>query len=257
MFPEPEYAQNIIVGVMFRHTFAWYVTEKEDWYLDYPKYERAWLTAGFPPLSGGDYADRVHIAILNEETAERFLSSRADRRVPASTLSRMMLARKEVDKQDDLLDFSPSLFVNFDQKQLFSQYPEQHPAPLRPDLAWARVTLSLYQYLLQQADRAQWVFLYDRMMEFKAYCIIHFGEKDGDQLLDIHQILDWFVQSLPFSLQEARRYLAAFPHVGWTEMRQLKDIHNRLWMLHALSVAGRFSPEGEVKEWLALRDKLP
>ena len=124
MFPEPEYAQNIIVGVMFRHTFAWYVTEKEDWYLDYPKYERAWLTAGFPPLSGGDYADRFYIAILNEETAEQFLSSRADRRVPASTLSSMMLARKEVDKQDDLLDFFPSLFVNFDQKQLFSQYPE-------------------------------------------------------------------------------------------------------------------------------------
>ncbi len=36
----------------------------------------------------------------------------------------MMVVRKEADKEDDLLDFAPSLLVNFDQRQLSSQYPE-------------------------------------------------------------------------------------------------------------------------------------
>jgi hypothetical protein len=72
----------------------------------------------------GDYSYRFDIAVLNEETVEDFLSRIADRRVPASELSHMMVVRKEADKEDDLLDFAPSLLVNFDQRQLSSQYPE-------------------------------------------------------------------------------------------------------------------------------------
>lgn len=124
MFPEPVYAQNIVVGVILRNTFAWYVTEKEYWYLDYTKYDRALLAAGYNNTTLGDYAHRFDIAVLNEDIAEDFLSRIADRRVPANELSRMMVARREADKEDDLLDFAPSLLVNFDQRQLFSQYPE-------------------------------------------------------------------------------------------------------------------------------------
>lgn len=124
MFPEPEYAQRIVVGVMFRDTFAWYVTIKEYWYLDYTKYDRAFLAAGHKSDMLGDYSLRFDIGILNEDTAEQFLSRIEDRRVPASALSEMMIARREADKEDDLLDFLPCLFVNFDQKMFLSQYPE-------------------------------------------------------------------------------------------------------------------------------------
>ncbi len=124
MFPEPEYAQDIIVGVLFRNTFAWYITEKEYWYLDYTKYDRALLAAGSKDPTIGDYSSRFHIAILNEDTADRFLLSIADRRVSASALSQMMSTRRETNEQDDLLDFSPCLLVDFDQRQLSSQYPE-------------------------------------------------------------------------------------------------------------------------------------
>lgn len=124
MFPKPEYAQDIIVGVLFRNTFAWYITAKEYWYLDYTKYDRALLAAGFKDPTRGDYSSRFQIAILNEDTADRFLLSIADRRVPASALSQMMSTRRETNEQDDLLDFSPCLLVDFDQRQLSSQYPE-------------------------------------------------------------------------------------------------------------------------------------
>ena len=124
VFPEPEYAQNIIVGVTFRNAFAWYVTEREYWYLDYTKYNHALLAAGYDRFVSEDYSFRFHIPILDEHTAERFLSSIADKHVPASALSQMMAERRARDEQDDLLDFAPCLLANFDQRQFSSLYPE-------------------------------------------------------------------------------------------------------------------------------------
>ncbi len=124
MFPEPEYAQNIVVGVLFRHVFAWYVTEREYWYLDYTKYHRALLAAGYAHPISESYADRFYMAIVNEHTAELFLSLIAEKCVPARALSQMMVARKAHDEQNDLLDFAPCFLVNFDQRQFSSLYPE-------------------------------------------------------------------------------------------------------------------------------------
>ena len=121
--PEPEYAQNIIVGVIFQHTFAWYVTDKEYWYLDYLKFDRALFATGYKKISQ-DYSDRFGIAILDEKTIEQFLGHITDSRISSEELSDMMVSRKTVNKQDDLLDFAPCLLVNFDEKQLSSQYPE-------------------------------------------------------------------------------------------------------------------------------------
>lgn len=124
MFPEPEYAQNIVVGVLFRHIFAWYVTERDYWYLDYTKYHRALLAAGYAHSISDGYAERFHIAVVCEHTAELFLSLITEKHVPVRALSQMMLARKARDEQDDLLDFAPCFLVNFDQRQFASLYPE-------------------------------------------------------------------------------------------------------------------------------------
>lgn len=124
IFPEPEYAQDIIVGILFHNTFAWYITDKEYWYLDYAKYDRALLESGFKDSTIGDYSSRFDIAVLDTDTIEHFLSHIVDSRVSPEALSYMLLARKKSNKKDDLLDFAPCLFVDFDQEQLFSQYPE-------------------------------------------------------------------------------------------------------------------------------------
>lgn len=71
-FPEPAYAENIVVGVIFRQIFAWYVTDKAYWYLDYTRYENALLARGWSKLISRDYAHRFGVAILNEDTAEHF-----------------------------------------------------------------------------------------------------------------------------------------------------------------------------------------
>src|SRR5579863_10116287 len=116
-YPEPEYAQNVVVGVVFRTTFSWYVTEREYWYLDFTKYERAFLAIGCTDPILKDYSSRFHIAILNENTAEYFLSQIEHCRVPSSALSQMMLDQRKLYEECDLLnsleyfserlDFSP------------------------------------------------------------------------------------------------------------------------------------------------------
>ncbi len=133
-FPEPEYAENIVVGVVFRQGFVWYVTDKVYWYLDYTIYERALLASGYnKPLVRG-YSHRFGIAILNEDVAEHFLSQIEDRRVPANALSEMMLVQRQMyedyssldslDYYNDILDFSPCFLVDFDHKAFASLYPE-------------------------------------------------------------------------------------------------------------------------------------
>ncbi|HEU5382063.1 MAG TPA: hypothetical protein VFV38_42125 [Ktedonobacteraceae bacterium] len=134
MFPEPEYAQNIIVGVIFRNAFSWYVTERDYWYLDYLKYNRALVAAGHTISNVEEYADRFGIVILNENTAESFLMHIKDHRVPSQVLSQMMLEQRKRYEACDMLDsrdyyeakldFNPCFLVNFDLKQFSSQYPE-------------------------------------------------------------------------------------------------------------------------------------
>lgn len=124
MVPVPVYAQNIIVGVVFESTFAWYVTEKEFWYLDYIKYDQALSAAGFTNPNLGNYSSRFDIGILNEKSANEFFMQISNKQVATNILTQIMLTRIAQNKYDDLLDFAPSLLVNFDQKQLFSQYPE-------------------------------------------------------------------------------------------------------------------------------------
>jgi hypothetical protein len=124
---EPEYAQSIIVGIIMRKTFAWYITEKEYWYLDITKYERALLKAGYnksdPSL--GDYSDRFDIPILNEVTADLFLKNIENCRVTSYKLSQMFLKKVDsLEKGDALLDFAPCFLVDFDQRKFNSMYPE-------------------------------------------------------------------------------------------------------------------------------------
>jgi hypothetical protein len=133
-FPEPVYAQDVVAGVVFRHTFSWYVAEKEYWYLDSTKYEHAFVESGHTKITLGDYSHRFNIAILNEDTAEYFLSQIEDRRVPASALSEMMMVQRQMyeeasaldslDYYNDVLDFVPCFLVDFDRRQFSSCYPE-------------------------------------------------------------------------------------------------------------------------------------
>lgn len=125
MKTEIEYAVNIVVGVVIDGEFHWYVTRKEWWFLDLVKFERAFLDAGYS-LAGvqGNYSNRFDIAILNGETAHKFLSEIHEYRVTIKELKQLVLEQEPVTDIDDILEYYPSLLVDFDQQILKSWYPE-------------------------------------------------------------------------------------------------------------------------------------
>lgn len=161
-FSEPEYAQNVIVGVIFHDVFAWYVTDRDYWYLDYTKYERALVSSGYKRTISEDFSFRFGIAVLNENTAKRFLSFIENLRTSASTLSEMMLTQRRIYEEDgsvdsqayhhDMLDFIPCFLVNFDRKQFYSLYPEMIRFELYVPDGWSGIRRD-FQFEIPEEER--------------------------------------------------------------------------------------------------------
>lgn len=121
---EPIYNENIIVGVVYNGTFNWYVTDTEWWFLDQVKWGDSFAQFTQAELPD-DYSERFNIAIVNEDTAEKFLENIKEYAVPTTQLKKLLTEVIEImENQDDLLDLCPVLFVDFDNKQLLSMYPE-------------------------------------------------------------------------------------------------------------------------------------
>lgn len=124
MILEPEYAKNIIVGVVYNNEFSWYVTDKELWFLDYYKYNKAFDALGIE-LYDEVVDERKGITILDSNNANNFLNKIDQYLVTSNQLKHLLLEKRKVkDEKEDLLDYSPSLFVDFDNRTLMSLFPE-------------------------------------------------------------------------------------------------------------------------------------
>ncbi|REK77661.1 hypothetical protein DX130_11895 [Paenibacillus paeoniae] len=88
--------------------------------MDLQKLNRAFLERGFDIPDPDEFSDRFHIAIVNEDTAEDFLQQISDCEVGTEELR----SRVEQRTYDHILDMMPALYVNFDDKELTSCYPE-------------------------------------------------------------------------------------------------------------------------------------
>lgn len=113
---EPTYAENIVVCVKYKGNWEWYVTKKDFWFLDLIK-------------DGNDimrYKYRFGIPIVNEYTVDKFLGYLSDFKVDCIEL-KMGLLEQIKSCNNDLLDYLPSLLVDFDAKCLYSLYPEPVP----------------------------------------------------------------------------------------------------------------------------------
>jgi len=121
-----EYGKNIIVAVRSKEEWAWFVTEKDYWFLDLVKLENAFLIKGYRLLNQGDYSDRFDISILDETTADKFLHEIIEYKVSKDDLSELILNLNlnDTDYKDSVLEFTPSLFVDFDKRILVSSFPE-------------------------------------------------------------------------------------------------------------------------------------
>ncbi|WP_258838349.1 CPCC family cysteine-rich protein [Mechercharimyces sp. CAU 1602] len=152
--PLPEYANRIIVLVKYKGGWNWYVSLKEMWFLDYAVF----------PDENTDYSQRFHIAVVNDKTLEDFLDRVSDYKVSTSQLREFVNDTETKIDRWDLSDLFPSLFVDFDNKHLYSWYPE--PAS--------------FEHYVPKGWKGDYVEFFDQVPENKRYWII-----DGKDFLKV------------------------------------------------------------------------
>lgn len=119
MLLKPAYAENLIVGTMHNGSWQWYVTDRELWFMDLVKWNRAFAARGFA-VDENDFTDRFDIGVLDQDTAAVFFDHIKDYRVDAQSLTNMLIN----EEYGGILDMQPALYVNFDERELVSLYPE-------------------------------------------------------------------------------------------------------------------------------------
>ncbi|MDR7241847.1 hypothetical protein J2W47_000944 [Priestia megaterium] len=96
--------------------------DRELWYLDYVKFAQAFESH----LAVDEYIEpeRKGMEILSSENAELFLKRIESYKADAATLLKLFEDKIESGDEEDVLDFSPSFLVDFDQKTFYSLFPE-------------------------------------------------------------------------------------------------------------------------------------
>lgn len=125
MILEPLYAENIVVAVIYNNEFKWYVTDKELWSLDYNKLNNAYKNLGVSIEDNDEAEERNGMKVLDNENVEVFLPRINKYITTKEELNYLLLENiKSKIEGEDLLDFSPVLLINFDDKKLYSMFPE-------------------------------------------------------------------------------------------------------------------------------------
>ncbi|MGG1745130.1 hypothetical protein ABDH94_24030, partial [Bacillus paranthracis] len=107
---EPLYAENIIVAVIYKNEFRWYVTDKELWFLDYNKLDNAYKNLGISIEDNDETEEKNGIKVLDHENVEVFLVRINKYKTTKEELNYLLLENiKRKNAGEDLLDFSPIL----------------------------------------------------------------------------------------------------------------------------------------------------
>jgi hypothetical protein len=94
-------------------------------------------------------------------------------------------------------------------------------------------------------------------MMLRAAMISRIGAVQGNTVLDLNIIAQWFFERLPFSKEEAINLAEDWINKPIDIIRTLRHIKRRLSVIFHLSQAGYFQDCHELQEWLQIMDKLP
>ncbi len=115
----PVYAEIVIVGVLKDGIFTWYITDKDIWFLDYQKMEKAYQDKGYKVEM--DVSNRFGIKTLSDENESEFLKNTLPFSISTSELRNTMFSKAS---KENCLEFVPAFYVDFDKKEFISFYPE-------------------------------------------------------------------------------------------------------------------------------------
>ena len=113
--------EEIIVFVIYKGTKNWYVSDKEIWFLDEQKRINLYRNLGHEIKDEWIDERRENLLILNKENADIFLS-----RIDKETVSSLELKESWLafENDDERINYMPSLYIDFDKKELLSMYSE-------------------------------------------------------------------------------------------------------------------------------------
>jgi len=128
---EPQYAKNIIVGVMFHAEWTWYISPPWLWILDLEHYAEAHGLEELGIGPGNISIDRK-VTIVNDDTAPSFLAAMKRYKVSSDYLHGLVKQRMMVGTSEEAawescqqifegaLQLFPSLVIDFDQQVLYT-----------------------------------------------------------------------------------------------------------------------------------------
>lgn len=132
------------------------------------------------------------------------------------------------------------------------------------DPAWARVAIAAYDQITGPDKPRDREAILCSSMQLRAYMIATLGPRPGDTVLDPEVVLNWFTANLPFSLDHATKVVASLRGLDEQgmrqridEMRQMRRLKNRTFVLKTLSSSDRIQLSQEAQSWIALWDELP
>ena len=113
----PEYSENIIVYLILDNVSNWYVTEKEYWFLDRIAYAQAFNVQ--PTMDDIEFTN-----LLVEGNPSKLISDINSFKVDILALRELIEIYPPLNEDQSLLEMRPSLYINFDKKELYSLFPE-------------------------------------------------------------------------------------------------------------------------------------
>lgn len=148
---------------------------------------------------------------------------------------------------------------------------------------WARVGVTIYEYLLAQPSNASACLSLElSLMELRTFFITRLGMMKNDPLLDVEQIIQWFFQNLPYSLQgltelvnvwhTIKKRPSAFKQLSQgakivvgqrifqaETLQKMRWVKKKLKILKTLSESNCLSltQNNELKSWILLWEQLP
>lgn len=149
-----KYGAELIVVVKFNIAWTYYVSDKEFWILDQRAWAQSFKDAGYD-VPNDDFSDRFDIAVVNQETAPKFLWAMAKYQQTPEQLRSLVASRAKRRHWDEVSIYFPALFIDFDSRRLISYFPEPFPFEKYIPSNWEGLYTPFFEEI--PADYRYWV----------------------------------------------------------------------------------------------------
>lgn len=132
------------------------------------------------------------------------------------------------------------------------------------DTAWAKVAVHAYELRARLVPEFAQSAV-DKAMKLRGWFIAKLGPKVGDNLLDPTAIKSYFLDNLPYSLEETHEKLKQRKNkdlplgdrLPIEEIRKLRAIKNRLVPVKQIADCDVVPADPQLRNWLAIQEDLP